>query len=682
MALPRSLLLLLLLFVAALLLPPKTTAEKPLVQKCEGGSYAANSEFQSNLKLLLASLSASNSSFSTGVAGSSDKAYGLVMCRGDVDPDACKACVQAASENVTQLCAQSKQAIVMYDSCQLRYSDTRFFFSSSDGWLLQMWNVDNHTDPETSTAAAKELMGKVADRAARNVSSPLLFADGTIKTRSDLPAIYGLAQCTSDLSSGICRHCLQKILDDFWNSTYATKKGGRMLGYSCNFRFESNAFFAGDPIISLDATASAASPSPSPTPVLSPPPPPVSGPVSGNKKDIGKVLTIVIPSAVGLALIITLCICLLRRRSSKSIVLRSGIADIEDMASAEFLVCDLSMLKAATNNFSDSNKLGQGGFGAVYKGTLLDGEEIAVKRLSASSKQGIGELKNELLLVAKLQHKNLVRLRGVCLEQEEKLLVYEYVPNRSLDTFLFDPVKRDQLDWQRRFNIIGGIARGLRYLHEESHLRVIHRDLKASNVLLDSDMNPKISDFGLARLFAVDETQCTTSRVVGTFGYMAPEYAMRGRFSVKLDVFSFGVLLVEIVTGRKNHHPSEAENAQDLLSYTWEHWRDGTALEIVDPSLRDNFPRDEALRCIQIGLLCVQDVPANRPSMSSVVLMLYSPSVPLQAPLQPILAGSGASTHSSSVSTRRSGSGSGDRSQVSRVANSDNDVSTSRADPM
>ncbi|KAJ6848822.1 putative receptor-like protein kinase [Iris pallida] len=320
-------------------------------------------------------------------------------------------------------------------------------------------------------------------------------------------------------------------------------------------------------------------------------------------KGIGKALTIAIPSAVGLALVITLCICLWRRRSSKDNVLGNGIIDIDEMTSAESVLCDLSILKAATDNFSDSNKLGEGGFGAVYKGTLPDGQEIAVKRLSASSNQGIGELKNELLLVAKLQHKNLVRLRGVCLEQEEKLLVYEYVPNRSLDTFLFDPIKSVQLGWERRFNIIGGIARGLRYLHEESHLKVIHRDLKASNVLLDSDMNAKIADFGLARLFAVDETQCITSRVVGTFGYMAPEYAMRGRFSVKLDVFSFGVLLLEIVIEEKSND-NDAGNAQDLLSYIWEHWSKGTALEIVDPSLGENFSRDEVLMHPNRPVMC------------------------------------------------------------------------------
>ncbi|KAJ6791390.1 putative receptor-like protein kinase [Iris pallida] len=684
----RSLLLLVVVSALVVLLlksAPTATAQGPLYYFCDGSNYTAKSSFHINLRNLLASLSASNSTFSTGVVGTSTQAYnasfGLVLCRGDVSLNDCETCIRAASENITQLCVQSRQAIAWYDNCQLRYSDVRFF-SSNDAASKEaiLVNVIDHTDPEKFTAAAKELMGKVADRAAHN-SSSLLFATGMMY-RSDMPAIYGLAQCTRDLSGDVCSQCLHQILNFYWNSTYAARLGGRILGYSCNFRYEEYTFFNGDPTISLDTTISPPPPilSPSIASNMSPPPTPTVESESQSGKGNKKYFGIAIPSAVGLALVITLSICLLRRRSSKDNVLGNGIIDIDEMTSAESFLCDLSILKAATDNFSDSNKLGQGGFGAVYKGTLPDGEEIAVKRLSASSNQGIGELKNELLLVAKLQHKNLVRLRGVCLEQQEKLLVYEYVPNRSLDTFLFDHVKRVQLDWGRRFNIIGGIARGLRYLHEESHLKVIHRDLKASNVLLDSDMNPKIADFGLARLFAVDEMQCTTSRVVGTFGYMAPEYAMRGRFSVKLDVFSFGVLLLEIVIGRKNSNHNEAENAQDLLSYTWEHWSKGTTLEFIDPSLGENFSRDEVLRCIQIGLLCVQDVPANRPSMSSVVLMLYSPSMSIQAPLQPILTGSGTSASDSSVSTRRSNLGSGDRSQVSQVPNSDNDVSISPAD--
>ncbi|KAL8486896.1 hypothetical protein ACS0TY_023548 [Phlomoides rotata] len=212
---------------------------------------------------------------------------------------------------------------------------------------------------------------------------------------------------------------------------------------------------------------------------------------------------------------------------------------------------NLSTILKATDNFPIGNRLGEGGFGAVYRGMLDNGEEVAVKRLSKTSSQGIHELKNELILIAKLQHRNLVRLLGCCVEGEENMLIYEYMPNKSLNQILFDQTKSMMLDWRKRFNIINGIAKGLLYLHQDSRLRIIHRDLKAANILLDHDMNPRISDFGLARIFGGNETSEVTHKVVGTFGYMPPEYAGGGVFSVKSDVYSFGVLVLEVVSGKK-----------------------------------------------------------------------------------------------------------------------------------
>ncbi|KAF5474675.1 hypothetical protein F2P56_006555 [Juglans regia] len=184
--------------------------------------------------------------------------------------------------------------------------------------------------------------------------------------------------------------------------------------------------------------------------------------------------------------------------------------------SGEMQHFNLSTIETATNNFSDANKLGEGGFGPVYKGKLTDGKEIAVKRLSMNSKQGLKEFKNEVMLIVKLQHRNLVRLLGCCVEGEEKLLVYEYMANAGLDAVLFDPARCTELHWAKRANIINGIARGLQYLHEESRLKIIHRDLKASNILLDAEMNPKISDFGTARIFGDNQIEANINRVVGT----------------------------------------------------------------------------------------------------------------------------------------------------------------------
>ncbi|XP_073284817.1 G-type lectin S-receptor-like serine/threonine-protein kinase At4g27290 isoform X1 [Primulina huaijiensis] len=289
---------------------------------------------------------------------------------------------------------------------------------------------------------------------------------------------------------------------------------------------------------------------------------------------------------------------------------------------SELPLFDLSTILEATDRFSINNKLGEGGFGPVYKGMLEGGQEIAVKRLSKDSMQGLDEFKNEIIFIAKLQHRNLVRLIGGCINGEEKMLIYEYMPNKSLDMILFDQTKSMLLDWKKRFSVINGIARGLLYLHQDSQLRVIHRDLKPSNVLLDSDMNPKISDFGMARSFRENETEAKTRRVVGTYGYMSPEYAIDGMFSTKSDVFSFGVLVIEIVSGMRNRGFSHDYDNLNLIGHAWTLYKEGRSQELVDPCLAEPFYISEMLRIIHVGLLCVQKRPEDRPSMFTVVFML------------------------------------------------------------
>ncbi|KAM3754674.1 hypothetical protein ACB098_03G184200 [Castanea mollissima] len=256
-------------------------------------------------------------------------------------------------------------------------------------------------------------------------------------------------------------------------------------------------------------------------------------------------------------------------------------------------------IMSATNNFSLENKLGEGGFGLVYKGIFSQGQEIAIKRLSRNSGQGMLEFKNELILISELQHMNLVQLLGFYIHGEERMLVYEYMPNKSLDYFFFDSTKSKMLDWPTRFSIIEGIAQGLLYLHKYSRLRVIHRDLKASNILLDENMNPKISDFGMARIFQQNELEANTRRVVGTYGYMSPEYAMEGVFSIKSDVYSFGVLLLEIVSGRKSNNFYHTKHLVNLVGY-------------------------------------VRDSAIDRPTMSDVIAMLANDSLTLPSPEKPI----------------------------------------------
>ncbi|XP_062207090.1 receptor-like serine/threonine-protein kinase SD1-8 [Phragmites australis] len=301
----------------------------------------------------------------------------------------------------------------------------------------------------------------------------------------------------------------------------------------------------------------------------------------------------------------------------------------------ELPIFDLGTIAAATDGFSINNKLGEGGFGPVYKGKLEDGQEIAVKTLSKTSAQGLDEFKNEVVLIAKLQHRNLVRLLGCSISGQERMLVYEYMANKSLDYFLFE--KPDViLDWQVRYRIIEGITRGLLYLHQDSRYRIIHRDLKAANVLLDKEMTPKISDFGMARMFGSEDTEINTRKVVGTYGYMSPEYAMDGVFSVKSDVFSYGVLLLEIVSGRRNRGVYSYSNHQNLLGHAWSLWSEGKNLELADETMNGSFNSDEVLKCIIVGLLCVQENPDDRPLMSQVLLMLATPdAASLPTPKQP-----------------------------------------------
>ncbi|KAM0951474.1 putative protein kinase RLK-Pelle-DLSV family [Dioscorea sansibarensis] len=356
-----------------------------------------------------------------------------------------------------------------------------------------------------------------------------------------------------------------------------------------------------------------------------------------NKKSQSKSVVLITSFSI-VALIIPLA-CLFswgkKRMMCKAFVsYKQFKKDVRGNGELELIQLQWSTLMEATHNFAKTNVLGEGGFGLVYKGKLAEGPEIAIKRLSRNSTQGIDEFRNEVTFIAKLQHRNLVRLLGYCIHRDEKILVYEYMSNGSLDAFLFDKEKIVHLDWQTRFRIIVGIARGLLYLHQDSRLRIIHRDLKASNILLDSEMNPKISDFGLARNFGEHETMTKTKKVVGTYGYMAPEYALDGVFSVKSDVFSFGVLILEIISGQRNKI-FLSEPHLYLLGNAWSLWNEGKVLDLLDPFIGNSFSITQVMRCVNIGLLCVQEKPEDRPVMSSVVIMLGNDNAPLLEPKAP-----------------------------------------------
>ncbi|XP_038898936.1 probable LRR receptor-like serine/threonine-protein kinase At1g53440 isoform X2 [Benincasa hispida] len=292
----------------------------------------------------------------------------------------------------------------------------------------------------------------------------------------------------------------------------------------------------------------------------------------------------------------------------------------------------LRQIKTATNNFDPTYKIGEGGFGPVFKGVLSDGTLIAVKQLSAKSRQGNREFVTEIGMISALQHPNLVKLYGCCIEGNQLLLVYEYLENNSLARALFGAEEhRLHLDWTIRMKICLGIAKGLAYLHEESVLKIVHRDIKATNVLLDKNLNAKISDFGLARLDEEENTHIST-RIAGTIGYMAPEYAMRGYLTDKADVYSFGVVALEIVSGKSNTNYRPKEEFVYLLDWAYVLQEQGNLLELVDPSLDSHYSKEEVMRMIHIALLCTNPSPTLRPSMSSVVRMLEG-KIAVQAPI-------------------------------------------------
>jgi len=306
---------------------------------------------------------------------------------------------------------------------------------------------------------------------------------------------------------------------------------------------------------------------------------------------------------------------------------KSGRHEEKDALFTERPLFTMKELKDATNNFHDDNKLGKGAFGFVYKGTTHDGKQMAVKQLSSTSDQGIKEFKNEKLL-AKIQHRNIVNLLGCCKKGSQMFVVYEYLRNGSLDKFLSDAEKRKYLDWQKRYNIILGIASALRYLHEDSPLRIVHRDIKASNILLDEKLNPKIADFGTAKVFPEDETHVSTG-VVGTRGYMAPEYLGGEQLSVNVDVYSFGIVLLELVTEKK----ISSEKGM-LLRWVWSSYKRKKIESTIDPAIIETSDKEKALRCIHVGLLCTQADALRRPLMSEVTTML-STSVTLPVPTTP-----------------------------------------------
>uniref|UniRef100_F6GSL9 Cysteine-rich receptor-like protein kinase 1 n=1 Tax=Vitis vinifera TaxID=29760 RepID=F6GSL9_VITVI len=533
--------------------------------------------------------------------------FGLSQCYSDLSKDDCLSCF-AESRTKLPRCLPAIAARIYLDGCFLRYDNYSFFNESIDpnhdmvrcsepSGVLK----DNYTRSEFS---------KKVDEVINNVTKTAVQKQGfaVAGMKGGAVVAYALAQCWKTVDQKGCRDCLV-------NAESAVRRclpgsEGRALNAGCYLRYSTEKFYN-------DGTAKKS---------------------GKGLSDTGMIIAFIL-SVLAVCLLAFLgafvgYILLSKRKRNNN----NALARIPTCINRSDLNFKYETLERATNFFDSSRKLGQGGAGSVFKGTLPDGRTVAVKRLFFNTRQWVDEFFNEVNLISRIQHKNLVGLLGCSIEGPESLLVYEYVPNKSVDQILFgkNPTSckdgTQGLSWQQRFEIIVGTAEGLAYLHGGSEVKIIHRDIKGSNILLDENLNPKIADFGLARCVAPDKSHVSTG-IAGTLGYMAPEYLVRGQLSEKADVYAYGVLILEIVCGRKNC--IFVQGSDSVLQTVWKHYKSNSVVRSVDPSLKGDFPLNEARNVVQIGLLCTQASFALRPSMSQVVQMLTDQNSVIPEPMQP-----------------------------------------------
>ncbi|XP_069152229.1 cysteine-rich receptor-like protein kinase 2 isoform X2 [Solanum lycopersicum] len=519
-----------------------------------------------------------------------DTIYGLAQCYGDLSLPDCGLCY-AEARTVLPRCLPYNGGRVYLDRCFMRVETYTFY----DQYLgpEDMHICENRT---TKGTLFQQNARRAIQQAVVNAPTNNGYARAQVSGPSPSNATaYVLADCWKTLSASSCAACLQNASESMLGCLPWSE--GRAFYTGCFMRYSDTNF--------LNATSTK------------------RGSSSRDHHIAGKVVVIVVVSSVvvlGVAVFIGFGVWKNKQIQKK----RKGAADVEKLVKTlhkNNLNFKYSTLEKATRSFEEANKLGQGGFGTVYKGVLADGKEIAVKRLFFNNKHRAADFCNEVNIISSIQHKNLTRLLGYSCSGTESLLVYELLPNQSLDRFIF------------------GTAEGMVYLHENTNTRIIHRDIKASNILLDSRLRAKIADFGLVRSFQEDKSHISTA-VAGTLGYMAPEYLARGQLTEKADVYSFGVLLLEIVTGRQNNKRNNNEYTVSLVSDVWEHYKRGMVDELFDPNLMlHNYHtinvRNEVARVLHVGLLCTQEIPTLRPSMSKALQMFIKKDEELPPPTKP-----------------------------------------------
>ncbi|XP_076949638.1 cysteine-rich receptor-like protein kinase 42 [Bidens hawaiensis] len=566
--------------------------------------------FVQAMERLSSNLNSSNNNFAitniTDPSQSQSPFYALIQCHRDLSRTDCLVCY-AVSRTAVPGCLPRTSGRIFLDGCFVRYDNNSFFQQAVDpatdtrNCTSSLANNNNKWDDFQGgflefNRSVGELVENVTNLAVNNSGFGVLGLNG----------VYGLAQCWESLTNNECRTCLDKAKAEAVGCL--PSREGRSMNAGCYLRYSTHKFFNNDS--QADGGSSG-----------------LSSPGAKVAVVLAAVAFLMISSFAGYAAYI---------RISKIREERKNMGMLSNSFNKSGLKYKYETLEKATNYFDLSNKLGQGGAGSVYKGTLPNGDVVAVKRLFFNTRQWVDEFFNEVNLISAIEHKNLVKLLACSIEGPESLLVYEYVPNKSLDHFLFDKDKVQVLTWRQRMAVILGTAEGLVYLHGGCHVRIIHRDIKSSNILLDKDFNPKIADFGLVRTFGADRSHLTTG-IAGTLGYMAPEYIVRGQLTEKADVFSFGVVVLEIACGKRNN--AFVEDTGSLLQSVWKLYKEGVVTEAIDPLLNGEFPEHEALEVMQIGLLCTQASAALRPSMAEVVEFLTTKAedrvTPMPIPNQP-----------------------------------------------
>ncbi|KAE9598851.1 putative protein kinase RLK-Pelle-DLSV family [Lupinus albus] len=519
-------------------------------------------------------------------------AFSMFQCRNYLSNKDCLACFDTANTQIRN-CFDANGARIIYDGCFLRYESESFYDQTTQPG--NGVSCGNKTSKETQfDATGKQVLMDL------QIATPRIkgFYAAT-KTQVGGSAIYATAQCVETATESDCLACMVVGYNNL--QSCLPKTYGRAYDAGCFMRYSDTAFFADNQTIDITSYLKQG---------------------GGSTKKWA-----IIGGGVGLVVVILLILFVWHRRFKKpKRVPRGDILGATELKGP--LIYKYRDLKAATKNFSDENKLGEGGFGDVYKGTLKNGKVVAVKKLIlGQSTKMEDDFESEVKLISNVHHRNLVRLLGCCSKGQERILVYEYMANSSLDRFLFGN-KKGSLNWKQRYGIILGTARGLAYLHEEFHVSIIHRDIKTGNILLDDDFQAKIADFGLARLLPGDRSHLST-RFAGTLGYTAPEYAIHGQLSEKADTYSYGIVVLEIISGNKSTEVKIDDDGHEyLLQRAWKLYERGMHLELVDKDLDpDEFDAEEVRKIIEIALLCTQASAAARPTMSEVVVLLISKSL-------------------------------------------------------